>query len=495
MSIYAYQHCKVLDEVVFRRTANGALRAYIHACPQIEKGKVEEVLQAFKAKGYESIPFTVNGKPMLEVRGFKRESEFITMLSDNGYVDDKPTITQEAADKNSWGDLFRKRSLQLSGAAMMVADLGFIAYGAKNKRWEEALAGLAYLGGSATLLGYGRNDQSAFQIREGAQLILEHAKQKGYAIPEDTSAADVGGVRRDSVVRKVDNFFRQHPSEIGNMMYVAAGGLIAKSALQHRALAKPRDDMSAKQISEMRKGGWGDVGLGSVTIGSGLIATTVKEKAKDPDAEHHSGVGGIVDWIRESPLRAAGYGYIGSTLCHAYTTFVEHKEAKRVVNDKKVSLKERGHAQEHLNAIPWRVLFVTATLAGEVLLSISSKGHGEGVVSDSTVDDSIVAVAAELITKQPKHMQEALIQEMGKFLGMQDVLALKDDEAVDRLRRQVEEMRCNPWASKVPEAAPEAEKLNPAAVADKVVLAKEAVPAWQAKMAATDKGASLGAAV
>lgn len=485
MSIYAYKDSKVIDEVKFRHTANGALRAYVHACPDIGMGKIEEVLQAFKANEFEAIPFTVDDKAVVEVRGFKRESELLGVLRKNNFIDDNPAVTKEQVDQLGWGEIVRKRSIQASGAAMMVADTGFAMYGAKGKCWEDALAGLSYLSGSSVFTAFGKNDQSTFQIREGAQMILNHAREKGYEIHEDTALSTVGMPKKKGPVRQVVEFFEKHPSEIGNMLFVAAGGLIAKSALQHRAFATPRPEMTAEQIRKMRLSGWGDTALGSCTIASGLTATFVKEKARDPDSPRKHGLAGIAEWIQEKPLRAASYGYIGSTLCHAWTTYTDRKEALRMIKNSAASAAEIAIAHDHMKAIPWRVLFVTATLIGEALLSISSKGHGEGVVSDASVDTSIVAIAAELIIKQPKHMQEQLIQEMGKFLGQPEVLALRDEEATKLLRQQVEEMRCNPWATKLPEAHPEAEKLKPraeAAVQEAKAASKDSAPAWQQKM-------------
>lgn len=484
MSVYAYTKSKVIDEIAFKQTANGALRAYVHACPQATPEKIEDVLQSLKGAGMECIPFTVDGKPVLEVRGFKRDSQLVTLLAERGFTGDEAHVIQEKDDKQSWSDVFRKRSLQLSGGAFMVADLGFAMYGAKEKSWEDTLAGLSYLAGSTTLAAYGRNDQSSLQIREGAQLIMDYARHKGYNIPDDTAIASVGVPKRETPLQKVDNFFRAHPSEIGNMGYVLAGALIAKSALQHRALAKPRAGMSSEQVRKMRYGGWGDTALGSLTVTSGLTGTFVKERAVDPDAKKHGSMfspSGFVEWVKESPLRAAGYGYMGSTLCHCITTFVERKEAKRVLKDAAISAAEKAHAAQKLKAIPWRVMFVSMTLVGEILMSISSKGHGEGVVSDNTVDDSIVAVAAELIIKQPKNLQEGLIQEMGKFLGRPEVLALKDEEAVNRLRRQVEEMRQNPWATKLREM-----DAAPPKPAQPLAVPKGDMPAWQAKLATAE---------
>jgi hypothetical protein len=492
VSVYTYTQSKVIDKVTFKKTANGAIRAYLHASPEINPERVEEILKLVKAADMEAIPYTFDGKPALEIRGFKREAELLTLLDKHDCIDEKPQIQLDKEDKISWMDMMRKRSLQLSGASMMVADVGFAMYGAKGKSWEDTLAGLSYLSGSAVLTAYGRNDQSALQIRDMATLMLDHARSKGYDIPDDTALSTVGGARKDTVFRKLDNFFRQHPSEIGNMMYVAAGGLIAKSALQHRALATPRADMTAKQIGEMRKGGWGDTALGTTTVASGLLATFVKEKAKDPDAPKKHGLAGIGEWIQESPLRLASYGYIGSTLCHAYTTFVERKEALRALKDTTLSVTEHAHATAHLKAIPWRVLFVSATLVGEFLLSISSKGHGEGVVSDNSVDESVVAIAAELVLKQPKEMQEQLIENMGKFLGRPEILALKDEEAIKRLRVQVEEMRENPWAksSSALASAPQPVKVAAPAIAEpKAAEPKGKLPAWQAKVNAMETSA------
>lgn len=475
MSIYKYPESKVVDAIAFKKTANGAVRAYVHARDGVGDDTLQTILQTLKNKDFECIPFTQDGKPALEVRGFRRESELITLLSDKQWIDNKPVIEKDKDDEIGWLDWFRKRSMQASGAAMMVADVGFAMYGAKEKSWEDTLAGLSYLGGSATLLAYGRNDQSQLQIRQLAQMILDHAHEKGLKVSDESAAGSIGRERQEGVLKQVDNLFRRNPSEIGNMMYVAAGGLIAKSALQHRALATPRAGMTPKQITEMRKGGWGDTMLGSVTVGSGLLATLVKEKAHDPDAPKKHGLAAVAEWVKESPLRMASYGYIFSTLCHCYTTFTERSEAKRVIKDVTMSALEHTKAQEKLKSIPWRVLFVSATLVGELLLSISSKGHGEGVVSDNSVDNSAVAIAADLIVKQSPGMQDQLIEQMGKFLGRPEVLAIKDEDAVALLRKQVELLRKNPWAQPEPMQPAPAQPLT-------VATPKVDVPKWQAKV-------------
>lgn len=111
-------------------------------------------------------------------------------------------------------------------------------------------------------------------------------------------------------------------------------------------------------------------------------------------------------------------------------------------------------ALERLKSIPWRALFVTSTIIGEILLSISSKGHGAGVVHDDTVRDSVMSLAADHIVRQPKHLQNDVISHIADYLGSADVLAIGDAEAEKCLRAKIECIKKNPWAMNDREALP-----------------------------------------
>jgi len=70
-------------------------------------------------------------------------------------------------------------------------------------------------------------------------------------------------------------------------------------------------------------------------------------------------------------------------------------------------------------------------------------------------------------------MQNTLIDYMGKFLGRPDMLAIGDRQATERLRRQVEITRENPWALAERDGVKEAVLPNAPA---------SAKPKWQAKV-------------
>jgi len=83
-------------------------------------------------------------------------------------------------------------------------------------------------------------------------------------------------------------------------------------------------------------------------------------------------------------------------------------------------------------------------------------------------------------------MQDQLIDYMAKFLGRPDVLAMKDEEVTNLLRRQVESLRRNPWAVAETASQP-AEKRIAAALS-----AKDG-PAWQGRLAAESPAPHLSA--
>ena len=83
----------------------------------------------------------------------------------------------------------------------------------------------------------------------------------------------------------------------------------------------------------------------------------------------------------------------------------------------------------------------------------------------------MIALAANMIANQPKHMQDHLVEYMTPFLGAPNVLAMKNDEVHDLLRKQVEKARQNPWSCEIPPLATPAKPKDP-------------MPAWQSKIAA-----------
>jgi hypothetical protein len=492
VSKYEYPQSKVIDKVTFITSENDACRAYLHATNTVDKETLKKVVSGIIAQGWNAIPFTLDGVPVLEVRGIKKNSEFTNYLRHEGLVSGPHTFTKDPPKKLTFMDKVRKRSLQATGGFFVLADAGFVYYGYREKRWEDVAAGFAYMAGSAVMGLFGHSDQSRFEIREQSKRLLKYAKE--YDLKIDPNDA-INAVSQSK--GKTLDLFREYPAEIGNTLTGLAGTMIAWSAARSRVfkkfdaeqvgretlennakigkILKPEDakltvkELGEKTIRKKRFAGKLDIGLGTTTLAAGMTGAYVKEKVKDPDAPKSHGVQSVIDWVREKPLRVAGFGYMISTLCHSVSTAVEYKDAKMTQDVKSVK------------AVPGRVLFIVSTIIGEILLTISSKGHGEGVKQDHSTDNSIIAVTAELVANQPEGDRPALIKQLSKFLGRPEVLAIKDEQAENLLREQVERMSQNPWAISDSSTAPK--PVEPVQHTANTRTPKP-LPDWQAKVSA-----------
>ena len=171
-----------------------------------------------------------------------------------------------------------------------------------------------------------------------------------------------------------------------------------------------------------------DVGLGAVTMSSALIGIGVKETKRMEGQPKRGGVGGVIDWIREKPLRATGIGYMVATAWHAAST---------------VKLWRGGSTpKEYLFG---RATFIAANVFSEVMLTLSSKGHGAGVKPDGSVDDTVMATAAELVLRQPEEKREAIIRQLAGYMASPEVLAEKADMVEAELRKHIDLLDNNPW--------------------------------------------------
>ncbi len=397
---------------------------------------------------------------MLEVRGFSSEKKVLEDL--HKWLPGEPRIALELSDNITLTDKLKKRTLQASGVAYLVGDWGFWTYN-KEEADKLGMAGaFSYFLGTLALVFYGRNDQSDLQVMDKAKELKQFLIKENITPSEGSALHHVVKEKPKSVFQSLHEFGKRYPSELFNSVTALAGVFVAASA-HGKATSKLKPGMDKRALKEFHDEGWMDVGLGVTTAASGVLATVVKEKSPDPDEPPAKGAKWIWQKVQEHPLAIAGVGYTISTLFHAASTWKAYKEAKRT-GDKK-----------RLGSVPRRALFVGMALLSEFLLAISSKGHGQGVTSDQSVNNSVIALAANMVTISPPEKQEQLINDLAGFLSKPEVLALKDTQVAEQLRSQVKAMQENPWVvCDHPEMAD---------TTDSKVLASAKTPAtWQSKV-------------
>lgn len=496
MSAYQYPQSKVIDEVVFAKGEGGAVRAYLHAAPGVDSQTLQAIHKTLHDRHWQMVPYTLNGKPMLEVRGASRESQLLSVLIDHGWVSGAIKKENTNDDHISFKDKIKKRSLFASGFFYVVGDVKFFTYGLKGSSPLDMAAGAFYGAGTASSLLFGRKDPSDLQIQDIAQHMAHYMNEQKITVPAEASIHTIIDDHKKGKIKKADDLLRRYPAELMNSFFALAGVCIAVAA--YRRTKKPMNPEMVEQYMKKKIAGvkgvfpgaripeadlanmrheavhklekfhkassWLDVGLGSMTFSSGMFANLVDEKAHDPDAPKKEGLAAAWEYVQEHPMTVAGLGYMVSTLCHAVSTGIEWKigttEGKKAIFD--------------------RGVFVATNLIAELLVAISSKGHGKGVKSDASISETTLALAADLIAKQPAEMQHDLIEHVAAFLGQPDVLAIKDEEAKRRLYEQVEQLRSNPWC-----CVSDTARMLPAA-------ASQEAAAWQAKVAAPSESHESG---
>lgn len=439
MPLYLYAQPSVLDRVTVIKTEKGGYRGYLHLSPGISPTASQKIRHTLDGKGWQTIPIIFNGQPMLEVRAFKHENQLINVLNDNQWINNNFRKLPAPGDILSARDIIAERSLQGSGLAYIASDISFILYGMKNASTFDMIGGWSYLLGTLALVGYGRNDNSSRDIKELSQEMVSYLQKHNHVIPKDSALARLAEHKDKTLIGKFDDFLSRYPAETWSALTFIAGACIATASVKHKF---PHADNSWKKLSA-----WLDVGLGSMTMASTSIGMFVTEKHPDPDAPPPKNeLEKLLLWVQERPLRIMGYGLMMSTICHLFSTAIDYKLAKSGLERDKI-----------IKGIPYRAAFVALSLTAEFLMSISSKGHGEGVETDKSVENSMISIAAEMISRESPELHEYLIQHMTKFLGDPSALGSKNINVERELREAVHHINKNPWANRhdQPEYVPE----------------------------------------
>jgi len=461
MALYIYPQPSPIDRLYVVKTDKGDYRAYLHASDSANGDLRKQVVEAMYQKRWQTVPTTHLDLPTLEVRGFGSPDELFEFLAEKKWVTGKAKQLPTPGDNVTFSDMLRQRTLQASGISYMIGDYGFFVYGLKGKNTLDTAAALAYAAGTWALAGFGQSNHAQLDIEKLTKQMATHLQQNKSSIPADLSLTRIAEDRPRSVLENTGNFLSTYPSEIFCAVTGLAGALVAAAAVQ-KYKAAPKHE----QIEHLL-----DVGLGSITLASCTIGGLVKEKHRDPDEPLPEGtMEQIWEWIREKPLRLTGYGLMVSTMFHAVST------SKVVLDARKLPLGSLER-QAKMDPILGRAQFVVCNLLAEFLMSISSKGHGEGVESDPSVERSMISVAAELIVNKPAEYREDLIKTMTKFLGDPKALGSKNSTVETDLRAAVQSALENPWAKDFAAQQAETSARSPeSCLASKTVSTAERAP-------------------
>jgi len=474
MSVYRFNHGSTVSEIVMRTSASGGVRSFVHAKEDATPEDLSQIKALLTKQGWQHMASEYEGKPCLEVRGLRKITPLQTALLSAGFIQGNADISTNGDIKFSITEKMRNNMLLACGILNVIADIGFIGYGhlkqklpakanepAETNKWEDKFAGYAYSAGSLELALFGGGDRSRHHIRDIVTKFQRQLESDGVAIPEGGVLAALIAGHQQKPANGIYDFLHKHCSEIYNGLTGTAGVFIFKGALKS---SKPHTRLV-------------DGILGAATMAGGYGAAAVKEKA--PDAIHppSSLLGKARKWLQERPNRIAAFGYMISTLAHAYESISNFiSAAKDYSKPADVKLAKWAYGL--------RAAFTAINLAAEGVLSLASKGHGDGVKSDSNVDDIIYAMVADTILRQPQEQQEQRIVDWGRnFLARPDVLGGEPDAVEATSRTRLNNLLVNPWSGmEAPASAlavPSAKEQSPEKRRKMADLKAQAAEKWQ----------------
>lgn len=467
MAIYQYSSGSLIDCVHVRMNDTHGIRAYLYAAPSMAADQRASLQQRLAQQGWDVLPIEHEGKPALEVRGFRRATEITDLLQQQHLTTGTPTRTPHSEDRPTLKERLNALTLRIAGYSYNVGDVAFMTYATKELsvyktklaqatsnveklKFKEDIAGsklkigagIGYAIGGIVLSFFASRDQSREQIHKATGDLKQFASRESLVL-DDTSAA-VQNTRPEplTLTQRLGRFMGRYPSEILNTVYTGVGLLMLGASYKHFAAPRKISE-TMKQFRERRSSEMWDMGLGAITTASALTGLLVKEKKPEEGAEPRHGLGGVIDWIREKPLRATGIGYMVATGFHAKGTYDKWRSNDELVRD----------------TIKGRAVFVGSNIFSELLMGISSKGHGSGVISDDSIEQTIIATAADIIIRQPEARQANLIQQLSGYLSMPDMLNRQSDTIAEELATAIEGLKKNPWQQAV--AAPKSEPSAP----------------------------------
>jgi hypothetical protein len=351
-----------------------------------------------------------DGSYLLHISTFKKESQITAALAEANVLAE---ITRPEKDtQNKAVRWLKEHTLKTAGFLYLIGDIALFVSGYLSGRKKEVSAGLMYASGGAVSAFYGSPSLSR-EIKNTGIEMGDFLVQQGADIPRQSALHTLMLQRRGGLIERAEQFLYRHPSEIHNLIYAYGGTKLLQSGF-----AK-----SASQYSVKRAGWWEDMAAGGLVTGAGLVGGLITEK----QGKENNASNGVWHWVKEKPLRLAGYLY---TLNNVFLIKSAWKEWKSNPAQRSYIFK-----------------FVTAGvfLIANTFMSLTSRTHS--ATGKKAVDKRHIleGLAAEVIAAQPENLREAMIRKVAGFLSThpetkQDLSALETT-----LTRKVTAFHTSPW--------------------------------------------------
>lgn len=426
MSIYRFSATSTIAEARFHAVASPSPVALLAAADGAEQGKLDTLRLVMAAKGWQCVPVFTEGKERLQVTGFRDAAEMTALLYAQGMVAGSPQITAQAGDtmlpsaRTHAKNYLQRNSLQIAGVLNLIGDVGFLGKGMNTQdRYKIAGGGLYTLGGlNLALFGKVKDH------RPGDRLSAETAefvRGKLGGLPDGTGL-ERAGEQQAGQPQGGQGFFERNAAQNTLVAYTGgAAAILASGVKKYRANPKETAGMY--------------YGVSSLVFK--LASLVIPEKRAEEGAEKK---GGIINWVREKPLRLFGYGSVVTDSLLAYETYQDYKFHPGKKN------------------YLWSAVTAVTYILADFMMAISNKDKSNAV-EKLTGDQQlqITAMAAEVLVAQPEEKRQALAEDIGGFLAHRPEVKGSRGDIAKAILEQAQHMGTSRWTARTETATVAAE--------------------------------------
>lgn len=441
----------VVQRVDVRSQSNGMAVAYVYAnpAPELQQERFN-IRAAIRLKGWGTLSDHRDGEFALRVSGLKQGQELIDLLERQGAVTRAPQVStstpQTDQPKGLWNDL-KANSLRVSAIIYTLGNALYWISGQKATPINENRKNMALafgVGDTALGLFGGRDD--ARQYKALLSKMKTNMEREGIEIPATASIHVETHPFDHGFFGGVYEILHTHINSIKMAAEIAGGFFAFRSGWK----------------GENGKRNMLEVVGGTIVMAGWTGALLTPEKKRNPEKlKHASLTEKVIAWVQERPTRLAGLaGYCFNLV--GGLNFIG-----------------RRNTAEGL----WGMGAIGSMVGANSFYAISHKSPGGDIKTQEMVSD-VYSVAAQIINKQPIELRERAIESTATFLGERPEVPGTHTEVVERLRKELNIQRQNPWHEPLGLAP-----YTPAPKPNKIFRSADAIPSVAATHASNNTSA------
>lgn len=415
MSIYRYSGNSTIAEARFHTAPNRAPVALLGAAEHADPAALVQLRQAMAARGWQCTPVFDEGREQLQVSGFQDIPDVTAMLVAHQAVAGDPEIRVEERDLagRTRQDWLNRSKMKIAGWLNALGDLTLFAAGIDAKDKFMTLAGGLYTGGALTLGLYG-SVKTDRQLKDATQDLAAFMQQKAGALPADSGLSATLGQAPRGALHKVESYLYRHPADIMLGAYTAGAASMLGSGIVNKNKSR--------------------IGYGIWSMLVKTVSFLMPEKKKvegEPETATPRKAGGLIEWLKERPLRLFGYGSLITELLQTSAAWKDLKNPE----------KRRSGILGLITA--------GAYILSDIFMATSSKDptNADGKFSDDQ-QRQLAGMAAEAIISAPREQQVQLAGEVGSFLAKRPEMRGSKDTIAKAILEQAAHLGKNRWAAR-----------------------------------------------